>query len=414
MTDNSTESAPVDLAAAPPADSRPRTVADFDRARREQADAAGVPVLRMTGRVAALTPTTFLMMRGGTLHRLDRDGRHAGVPRRFTPDDAMELFQPVAPAGSVGGFDGVSVWAANRAAAARASALAGSITSTHNGPGPDPVAGMRRTLDHLLTAEHAARLVITPDLLARKYHPTTALAGGSLRGWGAALGVTPASRTDPLAFFEALAEPLVSGENYLIGSEGPLKVIRASEGAVMANAQWGGIGFPATQLSAAEAADVAWRAMERVDPLLTERNIAGGECAVGIPDPLTPTLVRVDGRARLRVGDTLLITRVCGAALRDVRQGLARLSGYRMVAGALHAQLEAAPSSRRNSSLADTSGVGVLMSAAKDTAPVELSDRPYLRPAKKAYFGRQWSRRSVPPDRRVTRDVPLDVLLAGG
>lgn len=413
MTDNSTGSAPVDRAAAPPADGRPRSVAEFDRARREQADAAGGPVLRMIGRVAALPPTTFLMMRGGVLHRLDRDGQHAGVPRRFTADDAMELFQAV-PAGSVGSFDGVSVWVANRAAAVRASALAGTITSTHSGPGPDPVAGMRRTLDHLLTAEHAARLVIIPNLLARKYHPTTALAGGSLRGWGAALGVAPASRTDPLAFFEALAEPLVSGETYLIGAEGPLKVIRASEGAVMAAAQWGGIGFPATQLSAAEACDVAWRAMERVDPLLTERNIAGGECAVGIPDPLTPTLVRVDGRARLRVGDTLLITRVCGDELRDVRQGLARLSGYRMVAGVLHAQVEAAPSPRRNNSLADTSGVGVLASAARDGAPVELSDRPYLRPAKKAYFGRQWSRRSVPPDRRVTRDVPLDVLLAGG
>lgn len=413
MTDNSTGSAPVDLAAASSADSRPRTVADVDRAWQEQADAAGAPVLRMTGRVAALAPTTFLMMRGGTLHRLDRDGEHAGVPRRFTPDDTMELFAAAAPSGGVGSFDGVSVWAANRAAA-RASALAGTITSTHSGPGPDPVAGMRRTLDHLLTAEHTARLVIIPELLTRKYHPTTAQARGSLRGWGAALGVAPASRTDPLAFFEALAEPLLSGENYLIGPERPLKVIRASEGAVMAAAQWGGIGFPATQLSAAEACDVAWRAMERVDPLLTDRNIAGGECAEGIPDPLTPTLVRVDGRARLRVGDILLITRVCGAALGDVRQGLARLSGYRMVAGALHAQVEAAPSPRRNGSLADTSGVGVLVSAARDGAPVELSDRPYLRPAKKAYFGRQWSRRSVPPDRRVTRDVPLDVLLAGG
>jgi hypothetical protein len=273
---------------------------------------------------------------------------------------------------------------------------------------------MRRTLQHLLTADHTIRLAVIPELLTHKYYPTTALVRGSLRRWGSALCLAPATRSDPLPFFDALAGLLMSGDNYLVGPDSPLKVIRTSEGAVMAAAQWGGMGFPATQLSAAEASDVAWRAMERVDPLLTDRNIVTGECAVGVPHRQTPHLVRVDGRARLRVGDTLLITRVCGGGLRDVRQGVARLAGYRMVEGALHAQVEAAPAQGRNKSLADTTGIGVLASAALDEATVELSDRPYLRAAKKAYFGRQWSRRSVPPDRRVTRDVPLDVLLAGG
>ncbi|HEY7814797.1 MAG TPA: hypothetical protein VIC62_16240 [Nakamurella sp.] len=384
----------------------PRTVAEYDAMMVEQADRAGGPILRMSQRVAPLTPTVFLLQRRGVPHLVDVSGSDAGVPRPFTVAEAMTLFGP--PSAS----DDHVVWAASRTVAAHALAIAD--TATSSGAVPDPATAMRRMFAHLLRAEHTARLLFLPELLHRKYTPTRALLGAPVRQWGLALGLPAPDPREPLTFFGELARLAGEGTAITIGNGSPLKVIATSERSVRRAAEWGGMAFQATQLSAAEACDAAWAAVQRLDRLLTERNLLTGLCSVGTPDPVTPTLVRVDGRARLRVDDDLLIT-ADGAPGNPLTFGFAKLTGYRMVDGALHAQVEPAEQTdRRRGQVADLSGTGLLARVAERAGTVLLSPKPFLRSAAKAYFGARWSGRSVPSDRRVARTVPLDVLLAGG
>lgn len=153
---------------------------------------------------------------------------------------------------------------------------------------------------------------------------------------------------------------------------------------------------------------------ERLDPLLTQRNLLVGLCSLGSPNTDQPTLIRVVGSARLRVDDDLLITVDNPDRTAQLAYGFVKLTGYQMVDGVLHAVVEAPEvTDRRRRNTLDTSGTDLLARVAAAGGTVLLSSKPYLRAATKSYFGPRWGGRSVPQDRRVSRDVPLDVLLAG-
>ncbi|WP_420121137.1 ATP-binding protein [Nakamurella sp.] len=125
------------------------------------------------------------------------------------------------------------------------------------------------------------------------------------------------------------------------------------------------------------------------------------------------TTLRFVGTARLRVDDDLLITDAASDT-DGFAHGFARLAGYRMIDGELHAHIEPVEQTdRRRAESVDTSGVALLTRLAGAGGTALLSAKPYLRSASKAYFGPRWSAGRVPTDRRVTRAVPLDVLLAG-
>lgn len=379
-----------------------RTVTDYDAAMRDRADGHGRPMLRMSQRVAGGSPDTFLFPRNGIPHLMDVAGASAGTPRPFTEADAMAIFGPSSE---------LRLWAVNRTVVTHASTIAHRIPATDQRP--DPVAAMRRRLTHLIRAERTARLVVLTELLGVKYWTPTALVAAPVKQWAAALDLPAPDRRDPLPFFTAVAATLHEGTSRTIGRSSPLNFIASSERAVMKAAEWGGMAFQATQLAAAEASDAAWTAMQRLDPLLTERNLHAGLCSSGRPRRDDPTLVRVTGQARLRVEDDLLITDTDPDDDRFAH-GFARLAGYRMIDGDLHAHIEPVDQTdRRRADPVDTSGVALLARLAAAGNPALISPKPYLRSASKAYFGPRWSGGRVPTDRRVTRDVPLDVLLAG-
>ncbi|ACV79018.1 hypothetical protein [Nakamurella multipartita] len=379
-----------------------RTVTEYDSAMRERADEKGAPIPRMSQPVAGATPGTFLFARNGVPHLMDTAGPAAGIPRPFNDADAMTI---------LGGTEETTVWAVNRTVVTKASTIANRIPATDQRP--DPVAAMRRRFTHLIRAERTARLVVIPELIHEKYWAPTSLAGAPVKPWASALNLPAPDARDPLPFFTALAAVLLDGTSRTIGRSSPLSFITTSERAVMKAAEWGGMAFQATQLAAAEAADDAWTAMQRLDPLLTERNLLTGLCSAGRPRRDDPALVRVTGQARLRVDDDLLITDIQPDDDR-FRHGFARLAGYRMIDGDLHAQVEPVEQTdRRRANTVDTSGVALLAGLAANGGTALLSAKPYLRSASKAYFGPRWSAGRVPTERRVTRDVPLDVLLAG-
>lgn len=269
----------------------------------------------------------------------------------------------------------------------------------------------RRTLRMLGFAQSvpvSSKVVVLVDAIARKLYPPEHAGTLTLHAWAKMLGVR-ISTDDPAQGMAVLLGRCwqQSVTPFFAQSDDPWLTIVKSEMTAEESCEYGGSGNSATMFMACQAISGGWEAVTRIDPLLRRRCEASGDVVrVKITgQDGAAFLASVSGAARLKEGPCILTaTDLLDATVDyvDLRSFMVGSSGLQVVLGR----------ERRRTRQVNTAADKLLHAALGDGRGLFLSGAPFLAAARKVYPA-HWSGNAVKPEERVSRNVPLHVMLAG-
>lgn len=378
-------------------------LASFDADRCAEAARAGRPVERMAMQSAPRRASTapnggtawFFFRRAGKLVC----GTPGGDVQPATPQRIWQVLRyPGALWVPVSGEVLTSMIAMTRTAVSAATG--------------DDIENHARTLRTLCFTEAAAvssTMIVLSEALNRKFYAPGQAGQTGLAAWAKLLGVRIAG-SDPTSGMAELLT-LCWGNSATVRFERQdqdpwLTILRSEETAENACA-YGGSGSNATQFGAAQAIATGWDTLLRVDPLARQRCAVTGEVTrVQIVGQKGAAFRAVaSGAARTREGASI----ITAADTTDVAVNYLDVDGFSIADGGLELILSRAK--KLPSKFSDSSDQA-LFDALHRKTEMYLSGAPYLAPAQ-TVGARHWSGREVKPEDRVSRNVPLHVMLAG-
>lgn len=375
---------------------------EYDTARRKEAGDGAGPTQRMVGPSVPTSPAADRSGGGSVLFWLRKNTLvcSAGPTDTVHPATARiigEAFTAV----------GVLPVAVDRPARARmlrtVEQSAGTVTAvTDAGIAEVPLTVVARQMRFTTTWPITSRLVVLADALARKYWLPAGLDPTNIEHWRRAFGV---------AADVASLHTLVGMVCRDTGS--PSKAMRAllaAERQALNAIAYPGAGPAARAFLCAEKIGEAWSATERTDPMLRHRCLVEGTVArVQALSRTGPSIVgSVSQPFRLREGEVLGMVDDT-STVDTVRLQLLSM-GFTDTLVAEFGPVTARGHLRPRSTAAGD--FAFLDSAAAAHSTVLVTNAPYLS-APRPVLSR-WAHKPDPDRDRIDRDVPLDVVLAGG
>jgi len=371
-------------------------VAAFDATRVEMSRAAGHPVPRCAVPTAlrrdSVAPdgstSTFLWIRGGRVLQ----AVPGGTPVVAT---ALSVAASVTAPGSVA----VPVNAATLRAVE--AALGRHPVDTTSDAGQQ-VRHATRIVQYAGAAAVSSRVVMLTEALTRKFY----LAGDvtDIRCWLGAFGVGPG----PEGFGRLLAATFGddTGRRYSNQSRNPFRAMLLAEDTAVEALKHSYTASAATAWKAAEKIGEAWDSATRTDVLLRHRHLLDG--SVVRAQPIAATSDGVDASLSLPVRIKKGKVVVMPDDDRTPDLGYATLGALSMTGDDLTAAFTEQKGAVRS--------FGMLRDAATRNSTVLVTGEPFLGSTPRVYGGR-WGTRTEPAPgepARARRQVPLDVVLAGG
>ena len=408
MSTNATR--PTEPAASIQVNSRGGTrsrLAAYDAEQRCAATAKGRAVLRMAQAAAPrrastaqdATTTLFLFVRDGSLM-----GQMPGGPVEPASSTTIcrtllgpgKVLAPVNPAAAAT-LDRLMRSAADNAA------LAADLQDDH-----------RQAVRLLRYARHAAvssKYLMLTEAMGRKFFPPSAVRLTDLRGWASGVGIT-IQRQSPADGFARLLSMVWDQDPELSVAFGgstsdPYQAIIKSEANVDEATAHAGAGSAATQYAAAVAVSEAWSTLCRVDPVLRARGEVAGESTRirVIRQDKSRFVAAPAGAVRVKEGRCILT--YAGRRAGPVER--VELEAFRVENGELRVVLNR---DAKVGSRGAGSSTALLLESLHEGVDLLMSAAPFLQPSKRI-AARHWAGRAVKAEDRVTRDVPLHVMLAG-
>lgn len=390
----------------PHAGTRSRLAA-YDAEQRALATARGAAIARMAQAAAPrrastaqdATTTLFLFVRDGTLMCQVPGGPTETAAAALVCESVLSPGRVLAPV--------------NPAAAMMLDRLMRSVADDRGLPADVQEAHRQavRLLRYARNAAVSSKYLLLTEAMTRKFYPPSTVRLTDLRGWASSVGVAIPRQSPARGFAQLLSmvwdeDPTLS-VGFGGGTSDPYQTILKSEANVDEAATRAGAGSAATQYAAAVAVSEAWSTLCRVDPILRDRGEVAGET----------TRIRVirQDRARfvatpagaVRVKEGRCILTHAGRRPGPVERAVLEAFGIENGELRLILNRDGKVSSR---------GVGastaLLLESLHDGVDLLLSAAPFLQPSKRI-AARHWSGQQVKPEDRVTRDVPLHVMLAG-
>ena len=373
-----------------------RAVAAFDAARVEMSRVAGRPVPRCAVPAALRRDSVAPDGSSATFMWLQR-GRvvQAAAGQSPVPATALSVARAVTAPGSVA----VPVNTATLRAVESALSRHPVDTTTDAG---QQVRHAARIGQYAGAAAVSSRVVVLTEALSRKFY----LAGDTtdIRCWLGAFGAGPGPAG--LARLLAAAFRDDTGRRYGNQSRDPFRAMLLAEETAVEALRHSYTASAATAWKAAEKIGEAWDSATRTDVLLRHRHLLDG--SVVRAQPLAPTTDGVDALlslpVRIKKGKVVVMPDddhtpdLCYATL-----GTLSMTGDDLT-GAFTEQKGAVRS------------FGMLRNAAAANRTVLVTGEPFLGSTPRVYGGR-WGTRTEPAPgepARARRQVPLDVVLAGG
>jgi hypothetical protein len=259
-----------------------------------------------------------------------------------------------------------------------------------------------RIVQYAGAAAVSSRVVVLTEALARKFY--LAGDGSDIRAWRTAFGLGP----DPASLAELLAATYRDDTNrrYSNQSRDPFRAMLLAEETAVDALQHSFTSSAATAWKAAEKMGEAWDSATRTDVLLRHRHLLDG--SVVRAQPIGTALGRVDAMlslpVRLKKGKVVLMPDDDHTP--DL--GYATLDGLSMTGDDLTGAFTEQKGALRS--------FGMLRDAAAANTTVLVTAEPFLGSTPRVFGGR-WGSRTTPAvdgQPAARREVPLDVVLAGG
>ena len=380
-----------------------KTIAEYDAEKRQEASDAGHPIERMAlpsvPLVAAKLPSiTALWLRGGKLFAIDAKMSDIGLVAavdEYTPSSERlcGLLSGDAP-----------LFFADRGAW-RACLKSASRNQTRR-----PAAETAMTMASALPS--SARCVRLDEALRRKFWAPTDCDANDIGEWRKMLGVGKG----PQALIDMIQ--LCLGDNGLltINKEfaNMMAAVRSGEGAATSTTAWRSTGGAVSSFRAIDRATEAWRAVEHCDPYLKHRFVHDGTVARFVPLERSGGAVvgSVSQPFRLREGNISVLSDTAAEEWEVGSRGKARIvqCSFDPAANALMVHLDVAVGSNGRRSSSDFQIVDNALNRGRS---ILLTNEPFLMSGRSRPTWRStWTQ--PPAVAPPAREVPLDVLLAGG
>lgn len=403
---------------------RRMTVADFDAAQRRIAADRGQPVLRMSG--PALPYSQAVDPTGGSavFFWLRNDRLVYATPDSTAPEDVnarviADVFD--APGRQLVALDRPAekriMRVVEQSASSRNAGVRPRIDDDGEGAtylAENRLADLSRQLKFATTLPVSSRFITLTSVLTRKFFLPTGMSAAQVSDWRSAFGFGRhiGALRDLLALSMARAHDRVPVPKH----EDLLVAFLTAETTAMNTVAYRGVSTAATAFMAAEQLGEAWHGHERTDPILRHRAVLDGSVA------RLSTLIRngalvhgvVSQPFKLREGEIIAMA----DDTTDARTEPASLVGT-TCDESLMASVQPSTSTR---SAARFAFIDAALAAGDS---VLVTAKPFVGGGKKMGSPKRWTSRGGDgraqrdeygnyPKIVISRDVPLDVVLAGG